>query len=372
MIDPTTLCSFLYNENVRYFTGVPDSLMEGFCSALSQNIPDTYHYISTSEGAAVAQAAGYYLVSGNTPCVYMQNSGFPNAMNPLLSLAAPEVGGIPMLLLVGWRGDPDASDEPQHIRLGGAMNTLLESIKLPYIILHDDIETASQQLHALIAHARQHSSPVVALVRKKVFDMGRKPSPIHQPLPINDAMDVIIRNAPPNTTLVASTGFTSRALAARIALSERKDICPLYVVGAMGHALSVSVGMARGKPHQLFYCISGDGSTLMHLGALAEAAACQNLSVFLMNNLVHASVGGQRTMADRIDWLALACSFGYNESARADHIDTLTSLTTQPSTASRMVEVRVSYEPEQTWPRPHLPPQDNHRHVEKFHQGGLP
>ena len=118
MINTSEFCKHLFIRGVDFYTGVPDSLLKDISAFITDNVPKENHIISANEGASIGLAVGHYLATTKLALVYMQNSGIGNAINPLLSIADEKVYGIPMLLLIGWRGEPGIKDEPQHIRQG--------------------------------------------------------------------------------------------------------------------------------------------------------------------------------------------------------------------------------------------------------------
>ena len=118
MISPRYFVESLKSVQMDFFAGVPDSLLKNICAYITDHSSADHNIIAANEGAAVGLAAGYYLSTGKTPVVYMQNSGLGNIVNPLMSLTDKEVYNIPMLLLIGWRGEPGVKDEPQHVKQG--------------------------------------------------------------------------------------------------------------------------------------------------------------------------------------------------------------------------------------------------------------
>ena len=137
-INPTDFYEQLASHGVGFFTGVPDSLLKEFCLCIDNRIQSGKHIITANEGNAVALAAGYYLANKTLPLVYMQNSGLGNAVNPLLSLCDTEVYSIPMMVMIGWRGEPAVKDEPQHVKQGKIQLELLETMDIPYVIISKD------------------------------------------------------------------------------------------------------------------------------------------------------------------------------------------------------------------------------------------
>lgn len=315
MIDPKRFLDGLTARGFDYFAGVPDSLLKELCACLTQNAP--HHVLTANEGNAVAAAAGYYMATGRCGVVYMQNSGIGNAVNPLLSLADEQVYAIPMLLLIGWRGEPGVHDEPQHVTQGRLTLPLLETMGIAYEVLNEDWEAA---LSRLIDRMRRESKPVALVVRKGTFSPFAlsKPAPAF-PLTREEALAAVLDALPPRAVVVSTTGKTSREL---FELRERRGEGhgrDFLTVGSMGHTLSIACGLAAGTDRPV-YCIDGDGSFLMHMGSAAIFGqhAPDNLRYLLINNGAHESVGGQPTDALAVDVPAIlsACGFGVVAPAR--------------------------------------------------------
>ena len=131
MISPKLFYDELNNHGVDFFTGVPDSLLKSLCAYIADNTPAERNIIAANEGGAVGLAAGYHLATGKIPVVYMQNSGLGNTVNPLLSLTDKLVYHMPVLLVIGWRGQPGVKDEPQHLKQGQVTEALLDAMGEP-------------------------------------------------------------------------------------------------------------------------------------------------------------------------------------------------------------------------------------------------
>lgn len=164
------LFSELVKSNVGFFCGVPDSLLKSFCAYVA-DASGSGHVITANEGGAVALAVGYYLATGKLACVYMQNSGQGNAVNPLASLADPDVYSIPMLLVIGWRGMPGVHDEPQHVKQGKITLELMKTLGIPTEVLSETTVKACSCVKKLLKRAVRESRPV-AVVVKKGFSMS--------------------------------------------------------------------------------------------------------------------------------------------------------------------------------------------------------
>jgi phosphonopyruvate decarboxylase len=315
MVDPVAFCQSLRARGVRFFAGVPDSLLKSFCACVADTSPPGTHVVAANEGNAVALAAGHHLATGGVGVAYMQNSGLGNAVNPLASLADPEVYRIPLLLVVGWRGEPGVKDEPQHVKQGRITPGLLDLLEIPHRILEADSD-ANALLDDLFASMAQTGAPAALLVRKNAFadyKAAQKPAPLGD-MAREDALAQILDLLPSDALVVSTTGKTSRELfelRARRGESQRDFL----TVGSMGHTSSIALGVALAAPDRRVVCLDGDGSLLMHLGSMpvAGSLAPKNFLHVLLNNGAHESVGGQPTVADHVDFarLAPACGFAY-------------------------------------------------------------
>ena len=313
MIDPSLFYKFLTERGTNFFTGVPDSLLKSFCACASDM---GNHITAVNEGAAVALAAGYHLATGKIPLVYMQNSGIGNAVNPLLSLADGDVYRIPMILLVGWRGEPGVKDEPQHLKQGKATCALFEAMGIPYKILSDSIDVARVQIDECFDHIKKDNTPVALIARKDTFaPYASKASDARRESEMSreEAIGHIVSSSAPSEIFVSTTGMASREL---YELRERERTGherDFLTVGSMGHALSLALAVALQKPALRVNCIDGDGAALMHLGGMAAVGALSpaNLRHIVLNNGAHDSVGGQPTVARQIDLAGVARSCGY-------------------------------------------------------------
>src|SRR3989338_2382961 len=159
MISPKALSVILIKNGVGFFTGVPDSLLKDFCAYITDTAKPQTHVIAANEGNAIALAAGYYLATGKLGLVYLQNSGLGNCVNPLISLADSEVYGIPMLLLIGWRGEPGIPDEPQHVKQGNITLELLRTMGIAHAVLPPSEIGVKKTLARAVARMCKTSSP---------------------------------------------------------------------------------------------------------------------------------------------------------------------------------------------------------------------
>ena len=321
-IKPADFFKKLTSHGVEFFTGVPDSLLKEFCLCIDDFIPKDKHIITANEGNAIALAAGYYLAQKSIPLVYMQNSGLGNAVNPLLSLCDPEVYAIPMVVVIGWRGEPGVKDEPQHVKQGKVQIELLETMNIPYEIISKDDGQIESKISKIIKLAEDENRPAVLLIKKGTFEKYSEviQEPDNQRIKREDALTIILENLDDRDIIVATTGKTSREIfeiREKIGQSHHQDF---LTVGSMGHCSSIALGIALAKPQREVVCIDGDGAMLMHLGSLTSIASLKpkNFRHILMNNEVHESVGGQDTAAKSIDLAAIVEAMGITEIYKAE------------------------------------------------------
>lgn len=349
MVAPGVFVESLSREGVKFFTGVPDSLLKEFCSYLTVLDKDS-HIIAANEGSAVALACGVHLATSSVPLVYMQNSGLGNSVNPLMSLADPEVYGIPLVLLIGWRGEPGKKDEPQHVKQGRVSPALLDAMEIPYKCLTGEAGQATDFARWAVNKARERGGPVALLVHKGAFDKSgicREPCDRDKlPLSREEAISLVMDAVKPETTIVSTTGMISRELYELRALKKQKRNSDFLTVGSMGHASQIALGIALAKPQSEVICLDGDGAALMHTGGFGSigASSLNNYLHIVLNNGAHDSVGGQPTVAFAVSLAGIAKACGYTEvpepvSTKEELADALSTLAATPG--RRFLEVRV-------------------------------
>ena len=315
MISPDGFLAACRQLGIRFFTGVPDSLLQDLCACLSeQGQPDT-HVTAANEGGAVALAAGHYLATHAPALVYMQNSGQGNAVNPLLSLADPEVYGIPMVLLVGWRGEPEIKDEPQHVKQGRVTRALFAAMEIPAEVLAEEDGEMQAQLSRMVERARTESRPVALLVRKGTFTRYEAKKRVDRPYSLvrEAVIAQALKRLPRESVFVSSTGHISRELyECRMRLGQGMQ-ADFLTVGSMGHASQIALGIARARADRTVCCLDGDGAVLMQMGGLALVgqSGCRNFRHIVLNNGMHGSVGGQATVGFDISMVTIAQGCGY-------------------------------------------------------------
>ncbi len=317
MINIAEYCGYIASLGVDFITGVPDSLLNDFCCYIEENLDPQRHIIAANEGNAIAIACGYHLGTGGIPLVYMQNSGLGNAMNPLISLTHPQVYAIPMILLIGWRGDPAIKDHVQHKVQGELTPITLANLEIPYFILEDDPEDVFNKTKLAYDTAKESSSPVALIVKKRVLERGEKDSGLKpsSDLPLNreEAISTILDLLPADAIYVASTGRITRELHAQRVKRGELHNRDFLMVGSMGHASQIVLGLALAKPNRTIVCLDGDASAIMHMGGMSVIGklGVSNLWHFVLNNGAHESVGGQTSSGFFTDFTTVATACGY-------------------------------------------------------------
>ncbi|MBO4838381.1 MAG: phosphonopyruvate decarboxylase [Lachnospiraceae bacterium] len=321
MLDQTRVFEILAEQGVTFFTGVPDSYLNGFCNHALAHCGDR-NVIAANEGNAVGIAAGHYLASGEIPLVYMQNSGMGNTVNPLVSLADPLVYGVPMLLLIGWRGQGDTEpNHPQHTRQGEITPGLLELMHIPYTVLEDDEAHFAETIAKATEFCRTNRRSYGLIAPKGVMAAADKPNNVDDTYPMSreEAIEVILDHMPENTVYAATTGRATREL---FFLREKRGETKardFLNVGSMGHASSVALGIALEKPDRPVVALDGDSAAIMHMGALTMVSKVHapNFMHVVLNNGAHESVGGQPSAGHLLDFTAIAQACGYETVGKA-------------------------------------------------------
>lgn len=311
MIDVDKLFNLLKKNKIEFFCGVPDSVLKNTNHYFS-SLDKSKHMITHNEGGAVALAAGYHLSTKKIPCVYLQNSGLGNIVNPVLSLTHQNVYNIPILYLIGWRGSPGKKDEPQHLAQGKKTLRLLNLLDIKYLNIKTN--TDLNKVHSFIKKNFKNKISSALLIEKNVLfkkNIDFKKKTIFPGLLRYKVLEHIIENSPKNFKLLSTTGYTSRELyqLRKLKKSNAKDF---YNVGAMGHTNMISLGCSLSKKNKIL-CLDGDGSLLMHMGSLSVIGhyGGKNFKHILFNNQQHESVGGQLTPIKNADFKSLSSGAGY-------------------------------------------------------------
>ena len=332
-----------------FYTGVPDSQLKALCNYLmaTYGIDPHHHVIAANEGNCTARAAGYHLATGKIPVVYMQNSGEGNIINPVASLLNDKVYAIPVVFIIGWRGEPGIHDEPQHIYQGEVTRRLLDDMDIANFVIGRD--TTDEEAEKAMESFRQ------------VLEAGKSVAFVIRKGALTDAPNVVYKNDYPmlreeiirhivkasgEDPIISTTGKASRELFETRVANGQSHKYDFLTVGSMGHSSSIALGVALNKPEQRIWCVDGDGAVLMHMGSMAVIGSNKprNLIHIVINNGAHETVGGMPTVADSIDLVGIARACGYPYAVCVDNFDTLDAELEAAKTRNELslIEVKCS------------------------------
>ena len=365
--------SVLDQLEASFFTGVPDSLLSPFIDFIMMKYGiSSKHVVVANEGGAVGLAAGHYLATGKPGVVYMQNSGIGNAVNPICSLLHQKVYEIPVIFVVGWRGEPGTKDEPQHIFQGEVTIAQLESLEIPTVVVCED--TTREVLDTWVTKFREHlhkGKSVAFVIRKSALVNEKKMKYTSEAkLLREDVLEKIIEYSDTSDVFVCTTGKLSREV---FEIREKKQMGhsqDFLTVGAMGHSLMIAYGIAIAKPKKRVFCLDGDGAVLMHLGGLAVVGVAnqQNLVHIVINNGAHETVGGVPTVVTDLCLRDVATNLGYQNSFRVEREEELRHFFSQinEQSGSIFVEIMCNLESRKDLGRPTTTPIQNKKELMEF------
>lgn len=345
MLRPQFFIETLKDNGIDFFAGVPDSLLKNICAYMTDTLPREQNIIAANEGGAIGIAAGYHLATGRIACVYMQNSGEGNIINPLASLTDKEVYNIPVLLLIGWRGKPGEHDEPQHIKQGKITTGLLNTLGVDYTVLNKDENKAKAQIEHAVRHMTRTNEVYALVIEKDTFEAYALESTKESPLTLSreEAIKTVASHMGDKDVAVSTTGMISRELFEhRTSMGESHER-DFLTVGSMGHTSQIALGIALEKKDRKIWCFDGDGATIMHMGNMAITAslAPRNYIHVVFNNGAHDSVGGQPTVGLDMDLCAAARSVGYMQTFSVRTAEELLAALDKVTTAEGPVLLQV-------------------------------
>ena len=371
MIRPEFFIEKLRENGIDCFAGVPDSLLKNICAYITDHCDAEHNIIAANEGAAVGIAAGHYLATGKPACVYMQNSGEGNIINPLASLTDEEVYNIPVLLLIGWRGRPGVHDEPQHVKQGKVTTGLLNVMGVNYEVLSKEEDKAEKQIAKAII-ALQNKEVFALVIEKDTFDAYTLQSVEKNDLTMSreEAIQTVAAELGEKDAIVSTTGMISRELFEyRTAMNQGHER-DFLTVGSMGHASQIALGIALEKADRRIWCFDGDGATIMHMGSMAIVAqkAPKNYVHVVFNNGAHDSVGGQPTVGLNIDLPRIARAVGYKHTYSVTTEKDLTDVLSEVKSTDgpTLLEVKVKKGNRKDLGRPTTTPIQNKEALMEF------
>ena len=313
-MNPQEVWEIFQKKSLYFFTGVPDSTFKSWMSFLDDmHGKGLQNIIAANECEALAIASGYHLATKKYGIVYMQNSGLGKTVNPITSLADPEVYSIPLLLLVGWRGEPGKKDEPQHKKMGRITIPLLDTLEIPHTIFPDNPKDLEKELSKALTYIKENNSPFAFIIKKNTLDpyKSKKTMNVQSNFSREEVIQTIVSQLDGDEVIISTTGKTSRELF-ETRISRQEEPRDFYTVGSMGCASSIGLGIAlNSKKRTIIF--DGDGAMIMQMGSLATIGHYKPTNYYhiLFDNNVHDSTGGQPTVSDtmKIEKLAEACGY---------------------------------------------------------------
>ena len=371
MIRPEFFIEKLRENGIDCFAGVPDSLLKNMCAYITDHFDAAHNIIAANEGAAVGLAAGHYLATGKPACVYMQNSGEGNIINPLASLTDQEVYNIPVLLLIGWRGRPGVHDEPQHVKQGKVTTGLLNVMGINYEVLAKEEDKAEKQI-AKALKALQNKDMFALVIEKDTFDeyMLQNVEKNNLTMSREEAIQMVAAALGEKDCIVSTTGMISREMFECRAAMNQGHERDFLTVGSMGHASQIALGIALAQPERRVWCFDGDGATIMHMGSMAIVGnkAPKHYVHVVFNNGAHDSVGGQPTVGLKIDLPAIAKAVGYKAAYSVDNKAELETMLSKVNSfeSPTLLEVKVKKGNRKDLGRPTTTPIQNKEALMQF------
>ena len=365
MIRPSFFYNLLSEYGIEFYAGVPDSLLKNLCAYITDNADKKNNIIAANEGGAIGLAAGYHLATGGIPVVYMQNSGLGNTINPLLWLTDKEVYNMPVLLVIGWRGEPNVHDEPQHIKQGKVTIPLLDCMGIRNEIIADNENDLQTQIANAVNYMKTTNEVFALVVKKGTFDSYKLKNnrQYDYALEREEAIQMVAASMDKKAVVVSTTGKISRELFEYRENSEHAHHRDFLTVGSMGHASQIALGIALNKPDRNIYCFDGDGAVIMHMGSMGIVGemAPKNFFHIVFNNGAHDSVGGQPTVGLNIDIPNIAACCGYKKvisvEKREELQEILTSLAANEGPV--LLEIKVKKGSRDNLGRPTTTPIEN-------------
>lgn len=372
MIRPEYFYNTLRGMGIDFYTGVPDSLLKDICAYITDHADRKNNIIAANEGGAVGLAAGYHLATGNIPVVYMQNSGLGNTVNPLMSLTDSDVYRIPVLLVIGWRGEPGVHDEPQHVKQGKTTLPLLDAMEIRHEIMSGDEAELEKQLAGGVRYMKETGRAFALVVKKGTFGKYKLQNGTHNPYTMEreEAIKAVAGAMDVKDIVVSTTGKISRELFEHRTATGEGHSRDFLTVGSMGHASQIALGIALNRPERNVYCFDGDGAAIMHMGGMGIVASMLpgNFYHIVFNNGAHDSVGGQPTIGFDIDLPKIAAGCGYKTvmsvATRSELDAILPTLTALP--APLLLEIKVKKGSRDDLGRPTTTPVENKEALMSF------
>jgi len=360
------LAEKIKNLGISVVTGIPDSTLKPFCDYMNQSGQEIFsHYVPANEGAAVGIAIGSYLATGKPACIYTQNSGIGNMVNPVTSLANEKVYGIPVLIMVGWRGEPGTKDEPQHKFMGNITSEILDILNIKYAVLSKKMSLLEMdEAFANAGKTLNEGGQFAFIITRDFFEQEEQVEYENRYfLSREEAIREILSDVQEEDMIISTTGKISRELYEQSNMVKGHHKQCFLTVGGMGHASMIAFGVAKAKPDKRVFCLDGDGAVFMHMGSLAFLGKqkTDNLVHICLNNEAHESVGKMPTGCVGLNYAKVAQDCGYPITYTVETLEELRDVLASIRKEQKLtfLEVKVSLKSRSNLGRPKETAEEN-------------
>ena len=350
MISCQEFFEILKNKGLTFFTGIPDSTFKDFIKYLDDNNGKSLiNLIACNECESIAISAGYNIATNKVGVVYMQNSGLGKAVNPLTSLCDPEIYSIPVLLLIGWRGEPGKEDAPQHKKMGRIMLNLLETLEIPYSILKPNLKDVVNDMQKAFDYFTTIKGPYALIIKKDFFrNYEMHNLKIHDyELTREKAISLVMDNLDENDIIISTTGYTSREVYEYRENNKKDHFRSFYNIGSMGCASSIGLSIAIQKPERRILIFDGDAAIIMQMGAFTTVGniAPVNYIHIVFDNHSHETTGSQPSNSKTVNFVevALASNYKYGKivSTEKELLDVIKEIKHQKGPIIIVIRVKI-------------------------------
>ncbi|MFX1363512.1 MAG: phosphonopyruvate decarboxylase [Promethearchaeota archaeon] len=318
----------LEKYDFTFFTGIPDSTFKDLMKYLTDNPNGNLkNIVACNECEAIAIASGYHLATNNIGIVYMQNSGFGKTVNPLTSLCDPEVYSIPILLMIGWRGEPNIMDAPQHKKMGIITLPILETLQIPYEVLEPNLQKIDKALNHALDYFTNKKGPYALIFRRNFFQNYEMKTSLtnNYHLTTREVIQIILDSFSTDEIVVSTTGYISRRIFEYREKNIKDHHKSFYNIGSMGCASSIGLSIALQKQKNRVIVFDGDGAAIMQMGAFSTIGkyAPSNFVHIIIDNEAHESTGCQPTNSASIKFIDIARASNYKWNVKVERKDEL-------------------------------------------------
>ena len=354
MISCQSFFDILKKYDFTFFTGIPDSTFKDWTKFLAdKDGQKLQNIVPCNECEATAIATGYYLATKKIGVIYMQNSGFGKTINPLTSLCDPDVYSIPVLLLIGWRGEPGKVDEPQHKKMGKVLLPLLETLKVPYNVLEPDVNQIENDCKKALIYFKNNQGPYAFIIRSNFFENYPMKDKVqfNYELVRDEVINLILDNASESDIIVSSTGYISREVYEYREARKKDHNKSFYNVGSMGCACSIGLSIALQKSDRRIIVLDGDGAIIMQMGAFTTIGkySPSNFVHIIFDNNAHESTGGQPTNSATVNFVKIALAANYKRGkeikTKKDLIDAIPEIKSEKGPIIFVIKIKMGTKP---------------------------